>query len=122
MTVPIDVAAALIFLTSCAVGYAVHRHTRENSTALPKTGDIGSAFGAALVTMSLLGFLFGVSPDRQEAPPSQQPAVVVSSFPSPGTGGAGSVGTPPALPSTSAPASVNVPPSSPATSVSASVP
>jgi hypothetical protein len=113
MTVPIDVSAALIFLTSCAIGYVVYRHTREISTALPKVGEMGTAFGAALATMSLLSFLFGVAVDRHEAPTNQPPAAVVSSSPITGAGGPGNAGTALLLPSPSASTPGSTPPAAP---------
>ncbi|MFH8939516.1 hypothetical protein [Streptomyces griseosporeus] len=117
MTVPIDVSAALIFLVSCAVGYAVFRHTRTTSTALPPTGDLGAAFNAGLAVIVGLGFLFGVTPERHETPTGQPPAVSVSSSPTPG--GAGGAGTPLPLPSPAVPVPGGVPSSSPSVSASA---
>ncbi|KIE24629.1 hypothetical protein LK08_23780 [Streptomyces sp. MUSC 125] len=116
MTVPIDVSAALIFLTSCVVGYAVYRHTRETSTALPKVGDLGTAFGAGLATLTALGFLFGVTAERHETPTSQQPATTMSSSQTPGTGGAGTVGTPLPVPPQVVPGSGGSPSATPSAS------
>ncbi|MFF0164042.1 hypothetical protein ACFYRY_42125 [Streptomyces sp. NPDC005263] len=81
MTVPIDVPAALIFVASCVVGYAVYRHTRTTSTAIPQVGDPGVAFAAGLVALTALSFLFGVTPERHETPPDRNPAVVENSTP-----------------------------------------
>ncbi|WP_033287052.1 hypothetical protein [Streptomyces sp. NRRL F-525] len=86
MTVPIDVPAALIVLVSCAVAYVVHRHTRETSTTVPKTGDLGIAIGAGLAALTALSFLFGISADRDNGHPSQLPAVSVTGPPASGTG------------------------------------
>ena len=62
--VPIDVGAALIFLASCAVGYAVFRHTRARSMTVPKQGDVGVAFTAGAAALIALAFLFGVPSER----------------------------------------------------------
>lgn len=87
MTVPIDAAAGLIFLVSCAVGYAVYRHTRKVSTTVPQAGDLGTAFTAGSVTLVALAFLFGVTPgtggQSNEAPPQSSSA---TSSPVPGQG------------------------------------
>jgi len=70
MTVPIDVGAALIFLVSAAVGYAVYRHTKTVSITTPPTGDIGTAFTAASATLIALAFLFGIPTPTTEPEPT----------------------------------------------------
>ncbi|WP_405856885.1 hypothetical protein OG407_09565 [Streptomyces sp. NBC_01515] len=86
MTVPIDVPAAMIVLVSCAVAYAVHRHTRQTSITVPKTGDLGVAIGAGLAALTALSFLFGISADRDKGHPSQLPAASVTGPATSGTG------------------------------------
>ncbi len=87
MTVPIDVPAALIFVASCVVGYAVYRHTRTTATAtatataIPQAGDLGTAFAAGLVALTALNFLFGVTTERPATAPDRKSSVVESSTP-----------------------------------------
>lgn len=79
MTVPIDAGAGLIFIASCVVGYAVHRHTRKTSTTLPPTGDIGAAFTAGATALAALAFLFGASAPAVDAGPGgPQPSTAVT--------------------------------------------
>lgn len=95
MTVSINVSAGLIFLVSCVVGFAVFRHTRENSVAVPRTGDLGVAFTAGSVTLVALAFLFGIpSSEAQRSTETPPQPVSVSSSPHSDT----KSGTPAALP------------------------
>jgi hypothetical protein len=88
VTVSIDVAAGLIFLVSCLVGFAAYRHTHKTSTAVPRTGDLGIAFTVGSVTIVALAFLFGVtgSGDQQATETPSRPFSVPSS---PCSGGVG---------------------------------
>ena len=91
MTVPIDAGAALIVLLSCAVGYAVYRHTRNVCTTVPKSGDVGVAFSAGAATLLALAFLFGLPSDRGSADrvPPDVPSQTTSAGPFPESGASG---------------------------------